>query len=200
MKRKQVLRKWRHHLGEIPILWVEICIAGPDGCPLNQLSLGIPSVFKLIVGIDHLGHAPDHQGVELHALPLGKGYQRRHIHLHRQAHDNAHSLDVKLKQILSVPCFQLDDSIFHGYSPLHFCGKTEMQSPLEQKNILHTSLSHQALHGVFTRPRFMVSPPTKYLLKYKFFLLLSSCPRGHGLAMRLANPPRTVPAACADIV
>src|SRR5699024_11045466 len=116
---RQVLSIGCDQLGEVSVLRMEVGVAGRDKVPTDQVSICIPAILELLMGIDHPRHHPNHGRIELHAVLFYEPNQRRHVHIHRQAHDNPHVIHIEPEQIASWPSAEINHFVIHLNTPLH---------------------------------------------------------------------------------
>ena len=57
----------------------------------------------LNVGVDYLGHRPDHNAIEIQTGLPGEADEPGHVHVDSQTHDNAHMFHIELEEFSPVP-------------------------------------------------------------------------------------------------
>ena len=95
---------------------MEVGIGGGHRVPLDKMSFLIPAVLEFIMGVDHPGYHPQHGGIKFQMVVFDICVQRRYRNLHGQAHDDAHVVNIELKELSPVPAIQIYSCTFHMVS------------------------------------------------------------------------------------
>ena len=115
----QVRREGRHQLRKGLPVRVEVGVVGLDPVPEDQPPLIVPAVPELRVGVEHVGHRPDHGGGEAEATGREPLQESGDLQIHRQAHDTAQVVDKMTEYRAALPGIQFHHSVGRAEIVVH---------------------------------------------------------------------------------